>query len=204
MNQTTAFNPHYVVRLFDDRLVRFARSSAEHWMTICEEIKAPKAARLRAELDAMTDLKPGQRLQFIEDIEDIEVSIEQAVNLCRNTPKWIKRHLSLAYVEAGGAEADAAGVLRLIPFTAQQNIAHEIAMLPVVKGAKVGTEENPLVPGIDLEALALEAARLEREAARLAAEEKARASTGELSSQPSGDDTQGSTPASSPTEPSPS
>lgn len=188
MNQTTAFNPNLVVKLLDDRVVRFKRSDGDHWAAICEEIKAPKSARLRAELDAAKDVKPLQRLQLIEDIDDMEIVFEEAQRLCIHTPKWLKVHLSKALEEAGTPVADIPGVLALIPFAKQQEIAHTIAMLPVVKNDKVGTDANPLAVGTDY-------AVVEAELARLVAEEKARALTGGQSPPPSGDAIPVETPA---------
>lgn len=149
MNQVTAFNPPLVCKLLNGQLIRFARSDMEHWSAICEEIKAPKRARLLAAIEASDDLKPLQKIQAAEDVEDMIVSIDFAVDACRRDPKWIKRHLMLSLVEAGENEDEGNGILRQIPAMTQASIAREIAMLPVVKNNREGTEANPLLAGVE-------------------------------------------------------
>lgn len=148
MDQSTTFSPHVHVKLIDGRTVKFARSMIEHWVNLCEQYKANAVAGALAEIDAIptADLKPVARAAARTEARELEVPIGAMAHRCIHSPAWLKAHLLAALEEAGG---DTANVLPLIPWQQQQEIAHVIAMLPVVKNDATGSEANPIVAGVE-------------------------------------------------------
>lgn len=150
MDQTTCFNPPLVCQLLDGSRVRFARVTMRQWATMAEEMRAERVALLLAEIDKTDGLKPEEKLKARIAATDHTVSISTAIDRCLNEPNWITRLLENAAKAGGSVGDEATKSLDMIPAIQQASIAHQIAMLPVVKGAKAGTESNPLVPGVDL------------------------------------------------------
>lgn len=166
MNQNDAFSPPLVVKLIDDRKVKFALSLMDHWIEMAEEIRADRLPVLLEEIDRIPadQISPVGRALAKADARDAIVDITVPMERCRREPKWIKRHLTGALIDGGTPETDVPGILALIPPMDQATIADQIRAMPVFKGNAGGTDESPLVVGLDLAALEKEAKA--REASR--------------------------------------
>jgi hypothetical protein len=174
-DQNTAFSPPVVCELMDGSRIRFARAKSKIWAEMSAEIHASQLPATYADIAADASLKPEQRITLRKRARESLVTINTAMNMCLTVDVWIEKFLLRCAKECGHSEEDAKRALDLIPTIEQQEIAEQLAMLPVVSNVKTGTDENPLKPGAVL--------------------------IGSESRQESGDSTD-STPANSPTEPS--
>lgn len=149
MDQTTAFSPPLACELLDGSRIKFARVTMDMWSELTADINAARTKAALDDLNADTTLKPRERAELRMFAFDATVPLHVVMNMSITQPTHITNLLTLAAKVCGHTDDQIRAALKLIPAQDQNSIAHQIAMLPVVRGAR-GTDADPIKPGVDL------------------------------------------------------
>ena len=149
MDQTTAFSPPVVCKLIDGSFLRFARADMDLWALLAAEYNAERIEPTLKDIEADKTIPPSQKHLAKRVAMDSIVPTYTVMNLCRSEAKHVTKLLTEAAKRAGHSADEIAAKLKLIPPVDQFLFADIVATMPVVKGDKEGTNENPFQPGLD-------------------------------------------------------
>ena len=154
MDQVTAFSPPVVCKLLDGSFIRFARADMNMWAAIGAELNAARIAPTLAEIDSNAAIKPVEKPLAKRMVMDSVIPTLSVMRLCTQSAEHATILLMASAKRAGHTAEEITAKLMMIPPQDQFTVAEIVAMLPVVKNPKQGTESDPFTPGADLTSVA--------------------------------------------------